>query len=87
MNLLNSNTKNTCPKLLIIEFFYIYIDNILKNLIVHLRIYTDSLTSQNSCAIGTSLSEIIFNLVSLLKNEWTPPLHWLGGISQLIYLL
>ena len=38
-----------------------------------MRIYTDPLTSQNSCAIGTSLSGIIFNLESLLKNEGTPP--------------
>ena len=44
-----------------------------------MQIYTDHLTSQNSSAIGVSLSGIIFNLVSLLKNELTPPLQLRQG--------
>ena len=32
------------------------------------------LTSQNSSPVGISLSGIVFNLTSLLTNEWTPPL-------------
>ena len=36
-------------------------------------IYYSPLTSQNSSAIGMSLSGIIFNLTSSLTNDWTPP--------------
>ena len=42
---------------------------------VHMWIYYNPLTSQNSSPIGMSLSGIIFNLTSSLTNEWTPPLN------------
>ena len=38
------------------------------------------LTSQNSNAIGLFLSGVIFNLVSLLTNEWTPTLNKVGSL-------
>ena len=47
--------------------------------------YNDPLTSQNSSAIGTSLSGIIFNLVSLLKNERTPPFSVELQLSNIEY--
>ena len=51
VNLLKSNKKKTYPKL--IADFFMYIDNIYKckKVKVHLRIYTDPLTNQNSSAI------------------------------------
>ena len=35
---------------------------------------SNPLTSQNSRPIGMSPSGVIFNLVSLVTNDWTPPL-------------
>ena len=40
---------------------------------VHMWIYYNPLTSQNSSPISMSLSGIIFNHTSSLTNEWTPP--------------
>ena len=50
---------------------YLKMQKILK---VQMRIHDNPLSSQNSSAIGTSLSGVIFNLVSSLTNKWTPPL-------------
>ena len=54
---------------------------------VHMRIHNNLLTSQNSSHVGTSLSGVIFNLVSSLTNEWTPPLPWNYGFWELKFQL
>ena len=45
-----------------------------KILKVHMRIHNNLLTNQNRSPVGMSLSGVIFNHVSSLTNEWTPPL-------------
>ena len=89
---MKSNEKILCSTLQMVKFFkYEQYLKILKNIQKYTCEYRTImyLTSQNSSAIGMSLSGVIFNLVSLSTNEWTPPIatDWIPLNNSLFFKL